>query len=151
MKSILRSIALLGGLPLAATAAMQIDEANTAVQSLLLRGAAASQIIEVLVEDGRSLRAATATAVDAASGDDRIALAKAGICASADTEQAEKVGEAAIYMVPEALSLIDQIKGAIEGFGTGLCEPVDDREKTPPTMYTTTETPRGGVDVSPAN
>lgn len=161
MKIMFRSMALLGAmgsLPLATTAAMQIDEANAAVKSMLLEGAAASQIIETLVEDGRSLRTATATAVDAASGDDRIELAKAGICASSDIMQAEKVGRAAIYVVPDAPSLIDQIEGAIEGFGTGLCDPVDDRKKTQPSMYTTTETPSGGISgvgpgvpVSPAN
>ena len=148
MKNILRSMVLLsavGSLSLVATAAMQIDEANATAKSMLLKDDAASQIIEALVEGGRSLGEATAIAVDAASGDDRIALAKAGICASSDTKQAEKVGKAAIYVVPDVPSLIDQIEGAIEGFGTGLCDSVDDSEKTPPSMYSTTETSGSGV------
>jgi len=148
MKNTLNRIAMvcvIAALPLTATAAMQIDEAEAAVKAMLGEGASADQVIEALVEDGRSLRVATATAVNAASGDNQIDLAKAGICASTDTAQAEKVGQAAID-VAGATSLIDQIEGAIETYDTGGCAFLAEK-KLPPSIYSPTGTGTGGGSV----
>ena len=153
MKNTVIRIALLStlaALPLAASAAMKNSEAGASVVAQLSAGASAEQIIETLVEDGRSLRDATAIAVDVAGGDDRIALAKAGICMSVDTTQAEKVGRAAIDVADEATTLVHEIEGAIEGYETGLCASSDEK-KHPPSIYPPagTSSAGGGVGVPP--
>jgi len=154
MNNTLIRIAMLGAiatLPLTATAAMQIDEAEAAVKAMLGEGSSAASVIEALVEDGRSLREATKTAVTASAGDNRIDLAKAGICAAADTAQAEKVGLAAIGVVGEG-ALADDIKGAISGYATDMCQPYAEKEKVAPSGYdTTANSAAGGGTVSPVS
>lgn len=137
MKNTLIRIAMLGAiatLPLAATAAMQTDEAEAAVNTMLGEGTSAPEIIEALVEDGLSLDEATKTAVKASSGDNQIDLARAGICASSDTTQAEQVGAAALTVAGEG-SLANKIKAAVEGFETGLCASYVKKEKVAPSRY----------------
>ena len=153
MKNILIRIAMAGAmatLPLAATAAMQIDEAEASVNTMLGQGSSAAEIIEALVEDGRSLREATKTAVKASSGDSQIDLAKAGICASSDTTQAEQVGAAALSVAGEG-TLANEIKGAVEDYGTGMCMRYAKAKNHPPSGYESAKgNPSGGGGVSPS-
>ena len=149
MNNTVISIALLGALatlPMAATAAMKNSEAEAMVVSMLAASASAEQIIETLVEDGRSLRDATAIAVDVARGDDRIALAKAGICMSSDTTQAEKVGMAAIDVANDVVTLVHEIEAAVEGYETGLCS-LQSEKKHAPSPYPSRGTSSGGGGV----
>ena len=151
MKKTFLQMALLSTLvtmPLLAGAAMRSSEAEATVVAMLGAGASSTEIIEALVEDGRSLRDATALAVGVANGDHRIDLAKTGICAASDTTQAEKVGRAAIAVTSEA-ALIDNIEGAIGAYAAGMCDPVKNK-KLPPSGYETSTTPSGGGEVSPS-
>ena len=134
-------------LPLAATAATQIDEAEASVNTMLSQGSSAVEIINALVEGGRSLREATKMAVNTSSGDNQIDLARAGICASSDTTQAEQVGAAALSVAGEG-ALANEIKGAVEGFETGMCARDAMKDKTAPVGYSSDSSSSGGVSPS---
>jgi len=133
-----------------AVAELGTGEAESTVITMLDEGRSAGSIIEALVTDGRSLRAATAVAVDAAGTDSKIDLARAGICASSDTAQAEKVGESVLGVVGDD-ALVSKIRTAIASFATGGCASIRDEERTPPGVYEGGGNISGGTGVSPSN
>jgi hypothetical protein len=146
MRNTLKHIALIGALfalPLTASATMTDAEATAAVQDMLQHGSSSTDIIETLMEDGRSLKDATVLSVETATGDTKVDLARVGICLSEDTTEAQEVGAACVNVcTPDTAKIIE---GLIEGYVTGMCEP----KVEPPSIYGTTGTPSGG-SVSPA-
>ena len=133
-----------------ALAVLDDEAAEGTVISMLDGGRSADAIIETLVTDGRSLRAATAVAVDAAGIENKIELARAGICASSDTAQAEKVGERVLQVVRDD-SLAIEIRTLISSFATGGCARRPDEERASPGVYNTDNNISGGTGVSPSN
>ena len=125
-------------------ALMGPQEAAAAIQSALDEGRSADEIIEMLREDGRSLEEATQTAVATTSGESQIDLARAGICASRDIEEAEDVGAAALDVAPLGEPQ-DEIKGIIETYETTACQGLYERAVAPP-VYSPTDTGGGGTD-----
>jgi hypothetical protein len=146
MKNAIARLALLGALfalPLTASATMTDAEATAAVQDMLQHGSSSTDIIETLMEDGRSLKDATVLSVETATGEAKVDLARVGICLSEDVTEAQEVGGACVDVcTPDTAEIIE---GLIEGYVTGMCEPKEE----PPSIYGTTDTPSGG-GVSPA-
>jgi hypothetical protein len=142
MKNTLKHIALIGALfalPLTASATMTDAEARAAVQDMLQHGSSSTDIIETLMEDGRSLKDATVLSVETATGDAKVDLARVGICLSEDVAKAQEVGGACVDVcTPDTAEIIESL---IEGYVTGMCEPEED----PPSIYGTS-----GGGVSPA-
>jgi hypothetical protein len=112
---------LLAALALPASALMTDAEASATVQTMLDDSKSSTEIIESLMEDGRSLEQATVLAVTVATGHARLNLARVGICLSVDVAQAEEVGRACVNVCsPETDEIIE---GLIEGYVTGACNP----------------------------
>lgn len=118
-----------------AAAAMQEGKAEAMVTQMLGDGSSATEIIETLVEDDRTLTQAAVVAVSASSGDKQIDLAKAAICASIDATEAEEVGQAAVGVVG-AGPTADVIYGAVEDYETGMCARYA-KKLHPPAIYQT--------------
>ena len=126
-------------LPFSATALMTDAQAIVLVQQMLEENRSSTEIIETLMEDGRSLEDATVLAVKTANGHARTNLARVGICLAEDVTRAEKVGRAcADVCEPDTQEVIESL---IEGYVTGACNP--------PT-YDYSSTPSGGGSVSPS-
>lgn len=122
-----------------AMAAMTDDAARQAVIDALARGASADAIIEQLVDDGRSLQDATAIAVAASDGRDRIELARAGICASGDEAEAQQVGQSARDIVGPGAE--DEIDALVALYVATECD-------APPQTWVPGEAAGGGTPVS---
>ena len=142
MKNLVARIALLvvlGALPLAASAAMTDAEAAELVKTMLDQNKSATDIIETLIEDGRSLQEATVIAVENSEGHAQYNLARVGICLSEDVTKAEQVGRACVNVCePDSKDIIESL---IEGYVTGACDPPE---------YEYSSTPGGGGSVSPS-
>lgn len=133
-----------------AVAALDQDAAEETVLTMLAAGISADAIIDTLVADGRSLRAATTVAVDAADIENKVDLARAGICASLDTTQAGIVGERVLGVVRDE-SLANEVRTLVAEFSTGGCEPPQVDQKVSPSVYDGENTTSGGAGVSPSN
>lgn len=142
MKNTIARLALLGALaalPLAVSATMTDAEASVMIKAMLEDDKSATEIIETLIEDGRSLQDATVIAVVNAEGHAKLNLARVGICLSEDATRAEAVGRACVAVcAPETEEIIESL---IEGYVTGACEPP---------QYEYSSTPPGGGSVSPS-
>ena len=126
-------------LPLSAKATMTDAEAIVWVQQMLDENRSSTEIIETLMEDGRSLEDSTVLAVKTANGHAKTNLARVGICLSEDVTRAEKVGRACMDVCePDTQEVIESL---IEGYVTGACNP--------PT-YDYSSTPSGGGSMSPS-
>lgn len=144
---------LFTALPLAlmaagAWAAMPESAVNDAVGQALARGDSPESVIQMLVEDGRSLVAAGRAAVSAASGDPQLALARAAICAAGDLTEAEQVAQAA---ASESAQRADEIRAILRDYGPYGCSQPD-RYRRPPSIYTPTDAGEGlGSPGSPSS
>lgn len=108
-------------LPLLANAAMTDAEAGAMVKSMLEEKKSADEIIQALIDDGRSLRDATVLAVQNSAGNAQYTLGMVGICRAVDATKAEEVGKAcANECSKEVQELVDSL---IEGYVTGACQP----------------------------
>ena len=137
ISAVLAGLALL---PLAALAMMSDEAATKAVQDALAAGTSADAIISMLTDDGRSLEAATALAV-AAGGSSQEALARAGVCAAVDSNQAEQVGDA---IIPTAgADLAETVNTLVETYETTGCADPDE-ELQPPPSYAPSDTGQSG-------
>ena len=142
MKRTIARLALMGALavlPLAASATMTDAEAAAMVKEMLEDNKSATDIIETLMEDGRSLQDATVIAVENSEGHAQFNLARVGICLSEDVTRAEEVGRACVDVcAPDTKDIIESL---IEGYVTGACDPPE---------YEYSSTPSGGGSVSPS-
>lgn len=142
--------ALLVG-PLGALA-MTEAEAQSVVSEAFASGQSADAIVESLLEQGLSLEQISALSVNDDLGPYQIELAKAAICASRDTQEAELVGNAALSLSPEQV-LYDEIRGAMETYETTGCLAFADTLLPPPVYSPSNTGSLGGVipPGSPAN
>lgn len=132
-------VVILCALPFSAKATMTDAEAIVLVQKMLEENRSSTEIIETLMEDGRSLEDSTVLAVKTANGHAKTYLARVGICLAEDVTRAEKVGRAcADVCEPDTQEVIESL---IEGYVTGACNP--------PT-HDYSSTPSGGGSVSPS-
>jgi hypothetical protein len=142
------ALAGLALLPMAALAMMSEQEATKAVQDALAAGTSADAIIVMLTDDGRSLADATALAV-AVGGSSQADLARAGVCASVDSIEAEQVGNA---IIPTAdADLAETVSTLVETYETvGCSDPEDELE--PPSSYAPSDTGQsGGSTLNPGS
>lgn len=129
-------------------AAMSEDAASDAVGRALARGDSPQSVIQMLVEDGRSLAAAGKAAVNAASGDSQLALARAAICAAGDLTGAEQVAQAAASVSAQRE---EEILAILRDYGPSGCSQPE-RYRQPPSVYTPTDAGRGlGSPGSPSS
>ena len=134
-----------------AIAAMSDAAAQQAVQQALRDDFSADAIVEMLVEDGRTLQQVGEVVVIASTGDTQIDLARAAICAATNTEEAEDVGEKAIAQVGPGATA-DQIEGIIELYETTGCIVYADRQAPPSYAPSNTGSQGGTIPPgSPAN
>ncbi len=122
-------------------ALMNDSEALQAVEAALADGQSADAIIEMLVEDGRSLADATALAVGNSAGQEQVELARAGICAALDNPEAEQVGQAALGAGGGSQPLEDEIESLVALYAATQCQ-------APPETYRpagAVEEPGGGT------
>ena len=131
-----------------AIAAMSDAAAQQAVQQALSDDFSADAIVEMLVEDGRTLQEVGEVVVKSSSGESQIDLARAAICAATDTEEAEDVGEKVIAQVGPGAAA-DQIEDLIEVYQTTGCAAYADR-RVPPS-YAPSNTGSGGGTIPPGS
>jgi len=132
--------------------AMSDDEATLVVSEGFASGQSANAIVESLLEQGLSLERISPLSVNDELGPYQIELAKAAICASRDTQEAERVGNAALALSPEQV-LYDEIEGAVETYETTGCLAFADNLLPPPSYSPSNTGSQGGVTPpgSPAN
>lgn len=136
------SVSLGALLPLTAFAAMSDSEATQAVQGALAGGESANSVIQMLLDDGRSLTEATSLAVAAAAGSEsQPAIAKAGICAAQDATQAGQVGSDLLAELTG--DMVTTVNALVANYDTGGCDDDDDRIE-PPSSYAPTATGNNG-------
>ncbi|MEP0203750.1 MAG: hypothetical protein ABJ084_05740 [Halioglobus sp.] len=123
-------------------AAMSDTDAQQTVQKALADGFSADAIVEMLVNDGRTLPQVGEVVVNASTGDTQIDLARAAICASTDEEEAEVVGASAIAQVGQG-DVAAQIEGIVEVYETTGCAVYAVRRQAPPS-YSPNNTGTGG-------
>ncbi len=124
-------------LPLPASAAMSDAEASEAVAGALAGGQSGEAIIDMLVEDGRSLEQATLLAVGVASGRERMELARAGICAAGDDSEAQQIGQGLVDLVSPGEEA-DEVEGLVAMYVATQC-------KQQPDTYRGAGSPGGGT------
>jgi len=112
-------------------AAMSESDAIRSVQQAVGDNFSANEIIEILVEDGRSLEQVAEVVVMASSGDTQIELAGAAICASLDREEARAVGVRAIAAAGFG-RVTDEIEKILETYDTSGCVAYAARSIEPP-------------------
>ena len=134
------------------TFAITEEEAQSVVSEAFASGQSANAIVESLLEQGLSLEQISALSVNDDLGPYQIELAKAAICASRDTQEAELVGNAALSLSPEQV-LYDEIRGAMETYETTGCLAFADTLLPPPVYSPSNTGSLGGVipPGSPAN
>ena len=124
---------------------MTEEEAQLAVSEGFAAGNSANAIVESLVEQGLSLEEISALSINDDLGLYQIQLARAAICASRDTQEAELVGNAALALSPEQV-LGDEIRSAIETYETTGCQAFAENFLPPPVYSPTNTGSHGGIN-----
>ena len=127
-----------------AFAAMSDADAQQTVQQAVRDDFSADAIVEMLVEDGRTLQQVGEVVVNASTGATQIDLARAAICAATNTEEAEDVAEKAIAQVGPGAAT-DQIEGIVEVYETTGCMAYADR-LAPPSYAPSNTGSQGGIN-----
>ena len=146
-------------LPALAVAQLGQQAAVEQIEDMLAASSPADAIIQTLVDEGRSLEKATALAVSVAgNGRVKLDLARAGLCAAADVNQATVVGEEVVLVVQSVTALVTDIESLLAAYDSGLCDR-ETLEETQFSMYGSANREAAGIappgndvqPVSPAN
>jgi hypothetical protein len=133
-----------------AFAAMSDADAVDAVEKALGASLSPDEIVELLVEDGRTLQEVGEIVAKASTGDAQIDLARAAICAATDAQEAEDVGNRAKLVVGQGIAA-EEIEGIIETFQTTRCIAFADRRVAPPIYSPSNTGVQGGGTIPPGS
>ncbi|MEP4486935.1 MAG: hypothetical protein ABJ013_14995 [Halioglobus sp.] len=129
-----------------AYAAMPDAEAQQTVERAVNDGFSADAVVEMLVEDGRTLQEAGEVVVKATTGEPQIDLARAAICAATDKEEAEDVG-ARVLAEMSSSAATALVQGILETYETTGC--INYADRRPPPSYAPSNTgSHGGINPS---
>jgi hypothetical protein len=148
LKRVIAACALLVSLP--AWSVMPDEEAQALVSAMLQESASYQNIVQTLIQDGRSLPEATQVTMRVVKPfEQRAQLARTALCMSRDIDEAERVTNAAIAAITPGDAVVDEIVSEFVKYQRSSCLDTEIIQR-PPFEYATDSLIPGPGDVSPS-